>query len=138
TDPLVYEQTDKSFYTRVGTTKDQLYLTITSDSTVSTEVQVARTDDPELAFRVLIPRERDHEYDAEQLEGRWILRTNWPAKNFRLVEVDAAHVADGAHCRDLVAHRADAFIDGFDVFREFIAIEEHSDGLSNVRIRPWD
>src|SRR5687767_568233 len=63
-DPLVYRQTDNSFYTGVGTTKDEKYVTIHSHSTVSTEVQVAKSDDPKLAFTVLIPRERDHEYQA--------------------------------------------------------------------------
>lgn len=137
-DALVYEQTDKSFYTAVGSTKDERYLTIVSESTVSTEMQVARADDAQLAFRVLIPRERDHEYDAEHLAGRWILRTNWQAKNFRIVEADGDLIADRSRWRDLVPHRADAFVDGFDVFNDFLAVEEHSDGLSNVRIKPWN
>jgi oligopeptidase B len=137
-DPLVYEQTDDSFYTSVGTTKDEKYVLIHSHSTVSTEVQVAKADDPELAFTVLIPRERDHEYQAEHLDGRWILRTNWQAKNFRIVEADADKVRDRGQWRDLIAHRSDAFIDSFDVFRDFLAVDEHSDGLANVRIRPWN
>ena len=136
-DPLVYEQADKSFYTSVGTTKDERYVVIQSQSTVSTEVQAAKADDPKLNFNVLVPRERDHEYQAEHLEGRWILRTNWKAKNFRVVEANDKDVADRDSWRDLVAHRDDAFVDTFDVFREFLAIEEHSNGLSNVRIRPW-
>ena len=136
-DPLVYEQTDKSFYTSVGTTKDEEYVLIHSSSTVSTETRVAKANDPELAFTVLIPRERDHEYEAQHLEGRWILRTNWQAKNFRIVEADADKVRDRGQWRDLIAHRSDAFVDGFDVFRDFLAVEEHSNGLANVRIRPW-
>jgi oligopeptidase B len=60
-DRLLYAQPDDSFYTSVGKTKDERYLIIGSTSTVSTEVQVARSDDPALAFRVLLPRERDHE-----------------------------------------------------------------------------
>ncbi len=106
-------------------------------STVSTETRVAKANDPELAFTVLIPRERDHEYEAQHLEGRWILRTNWQAKNFRIVEADADKVRDRGQWRDLIAHRSDAFVDGFDVFRDFLAVDEHSNGLANVRIRPW-
>ncbi len=136
-DPLVFEQKDKTFYTGVGKTKDELYLTIESQSTVSSEVRVARADDAQLSFRVLVPRERDHEYSAEHLGGRWILRTNWQAKNFRIVESSDAHVANRDKWHDLVAHRTDAFVDGFDVFRDFLAVEEHSGGLANVRIQRW-
>ncbi len=59
-DALVYEQDDDSFYTSVGTTKDERYITIFARSTVSTEMRYADAADPALAFRVFLPRERDH------------------------------------------------------------------------------
>jgi oligopeptidase B len=136
-DPLVYAETDNSFYLGVGTTKDDEYLAIVSESTVSTEMRVTKADDPKLAFRVLIPRERDHEYRAEHLSGKWIIRTNWQAKNFRIVEATDKDVSNRALWRDVVAHREQAFIDDFDVFRDFLAVEEHSGGLANVRIQSW-
>jgi oligopeptidase B len=136
-DALVYEEADKSFYTGVGTTKDDAYVAIYSQSTVSTEMRVAKANDPKLAFRVLIPRERDHEYRAEHLNGNWILSTNWQAKNFRIVIASDTDVADRTRWRDLVAHRDTAFIDDFDVFRDFLVVEEHSNGLANIRIQPW-
>ena len=39
------------------------------------ELRFARADDPALRFEVLLPRERDHEYEAEPFGGRWIIRT---------------------------------------------------------------
>ncbi len=137
TDLRLYRQADPAFYTGIGRTKDDRYLLIVSSSTVSTEYQVAAADDPALAFRVLLPRERDHEYQAEHLDGRWILLTNWQAKNFRIVEAREEELADRSRWRDLVAHREDAFVEGFDVFRDFLAVEERSGGLLNVRIRDW-
>jgi oligopeptidase B len=136
-DALVYEEADKSFYTGVGTTKDEAYVAIYSQSTVSTEMRVAKADDPKLVFRILIPRERDHEYRAEHLNSNWIVRTNWQAKNFRIITASDKDISDRAKWRDLVAHRDAAFVDDFDVFRDFLAIEEHSNGLANVRIQPW-
>jgi oligopeptidase B len=136
-DTLVYRQPDAAFYTSIGRTKDDRYLLIVSASTVSTEYQAAAADDPRLAFRTLVPRERDHEYQAEHLHGRWILLTNWQAKNFRLVEASEGQLQDRSSWRDLVAHRDDAFIEGFDVFRDFLAVEERSGGQLNVRIRDW-
>jgi oligopeptidase B len=136
-DALVYEEADKSYYTHVTKTKDDQFLLIYSQSTVASQVQAARSDDPKLAFNVLIPRERDHEYSAEHIDGRWIIRTNWKAKNFRIVSVPAAQVAQRDRWRDVIPHRDDAFIDDFDVFKDFLAVQEHSNGLSNIRIAPW-
>jgi oligopeptidase B len=136
-DRLLYEQDDDAFYTGVGKTKDDAFLLIVSSSTVSTEYRVAPADDPELDFKVLLPRERDHEYQAERFDGRWILLTNWKAKNFRLVDTAPDDPADRARWTDIVPHRDDAFLEGFDVFRDFLAIEERSGGLLNVRIHRW-
>jgi oligopeptidase B len=136
-DALVYEQDDDSFYTSVGTTKDERYVTIFARSTVSTEMRYADAADPALEFRVFLPRERDLEYYPDHLDGRWIIRTNWQAPNYRLVEARVGEEGDRAKWRELVAHRDDAFVDGFDVFRDFLAIEERSDAMRKIRIRPW-
>ncbi len=136
-DTLVYEQDDDSFYTSVGTTKDEQYITIFARSTVSTEVRYADAADPALAFRVFLPRERDLEYYPDHLDGRWIIRTNWQAPNYRLMEATVGAEGDRRNWRELLAHREDAFVDGFDVFSDFLAIEERSDAMRKIRIRPW-
>ena len=136
-DPLIYEQDDESFYTTVQKTKDERYLLIIAESTVSTEVRHADAADPALNFRVFLPRERDHEYHVDHLDGRWIIRSNWQAPNFRLLETKVGEENDRANWRELVAHRDDAFIHGFDVFRGLLAVEERSGGLRKIRIRPW-
>ncbi len=137
TDPLVYEEPDDAFYLDVSCSKDGRHLYIQADSTVSSEQRFADAGDPALEFRVIVPRERDHEYQAEHFDGRWILRSNWRAPNFRIVEAPLAGVEDRSRWRDLVAHRDDAFLHGFSVFSEFLAIEERSGGLRKVRIRRW-
>ena len=136
-DPLVYEQDDESFYTSVHKTKDERYVVIYAASTVSSEMRYADAADPALAFRVFLPRERDHEYQAEHLDGRWIIRSNWQAKNFRLLEATVGEEGDRTKWRELLAHRDDAFVHGFDVFRGFLAVDERSGGLRKLRIRSW-
>jgi oligopeptidase B len=136
-DPLVWEQTDTSFYSGVGKTKDEKYLFIATQSTVSSEYWYADANDPKLEFKVFLPRERDHEYQVEHANGRWIVRTNWKAKNFRIVAVKPGDEASRDKWTDVVAHRDDAFVDSYDVFKNFLAVEEHSGGLRKLRIRPW-
>jgi hypothetical protein len=75
---------------------------IGSTSTLSTELRFARADDPSLRFQVLLPRERDHEYEAEPFGERWIIRTNRGAPNFRLVEAGFDTVRDAGTWRELI------------------------------------
>jgi len=136
-DLVVWTQEDESFYTQLLRTKDEKYVLIHTQSTVSTEVLYADADAKKLEFKVFLPRERDHEYQVEHANGRWILRTNWKAKNFRIVEVPKGAEGDRTKWKDVVAHRDDAFVDAYDVSRDFLAIEEHSGGLRKLRLRPW-
>jgi oligopeptidase B len=136
-DPLVWEQTDESFYTGVGKTKDDRYLVIGTQSTVSSEYWYADAADPKLEFKLFLARERDHEYQVEHFDGRWIVRSNWQAKNFRIVEVARGSEAQRDTWRDLVPHDPQGFVHGFDVFRRFMAVELRSGGLRRILIRPW-
>jgi oligopeptidase B len=137
-DALVYEEHDESFYTWIDSSKDERFLLIGSTSTLSTELRFARADDPSLSFEVLLPREPDHEYEAEPFGGRWIIRTNRAAPNFRLVEAGFDTVRDAGTWRELIAHRDDASITGYDVFDTFLAVEERSGGLRRLRLRGWN
>jgi oligopeptidase B len=136
-DALVHEEQDAAFYTWIDLSKDERFLLIGSTSTLSTELRFARTDDSSFRFEILLPREPDHEYEAEPFGERWIIRTNRGARNFRLVEADFRTVRDAATWRELIAHREDASIAGFDVFDSFLAVEERSGGLRRVRLKDW-
>jgi len=136
-DAVVHEEADEAFYTSVGLTKDRRFLLIDSSSTVTTEVRYAPLDDPTLAFKVFLPRSRGHEYSVDHVGERWVIRSNWQAVNFRLLEASAEDVGNRAHWRELVAHRDDVLVAGFDVFDHFLAIEERVGGLRKIRIRPW-
>jgi oligopeptidase B len=138
TDRLVHEEADDAFYTAVGLTKDRRFLLIDSSSTVTTEVRYAPVDDPALDFRIFLPRSRGHEYSIDHVGDRWVIRSNWQAVNFRLFETPTNAVGTRDRWRELIAHRDDVLIAGFDVFNGFLAIEERVDGLRKIRIRRWD
>ena len=132
-DPLVYEEGDDTYYMGIGRSRDDKYILIVLDSTVSNEVRYATTADPQ-AFAVLAPRERDVEYDADHFDGHWVIRTNADgAKNFKL-----ATAADGSTSReswkDWIAHDPKVYIEGFELFDGFTAIAERSEGLERVRV----
>ena len=136
-DALAFEQTDKSFYTGVSKSKSDRFIFIHMESTVSSEWRYAEADDPALDFKTFLTHEPDHEYQLEHLGGDFIVRTNWQARNFRLMRVPIGLESDRAHWHDAIAHRDDTFIEDFDVFTGFLALSVRSGGLAKISITPW-
>ncbi len=136
-DALVYEEQDDSFYMGIGRTRDDKYIVIGLDSTVSNEYRYAPASDP-ARFTVLAARERDLEYDADHHGGRWVIRTNADgAKNFKLVTAPSASTGRG-DWKDWVAHDPAVYVEGVEMFDGFAAVAERSGGLERVRVLKAD
>ena len=135
-DPLVFEQTDRTLYTGLSKSKSDRYLFIHMDGTLTSEWRYADADDPRLEFRVFLPRRDDHEYEVEHLGDHFIVRTNWQARNFRLMQVRIGREGSLDDWRDLVAHRDDAYIEDFEVFARFIALSVRVGGLRRIAVHP--
>ncbi|HSE11659.1 MAG TPA: S9 family peptidase, partial [Rudaea sp.] len=125
------------YYMDVRRSGDDKYIVIDEQSTLSSEMRFIPAGQPKARFRVVAPREHDFEYHADHIEQRWVVRTNWNAKNFRVMQVADGAVGDKKAWREIVAARNDVLIDDIALFRNFLAIEEHSDGLLRVRVKPW-
>lgn len=136
-DPVVYEERDHSYYMGVGRTGDDKYIAIEENSTLSSELRFIPANQPKAKFKVLAPREHDLEYHADHIGARWVLRTNWQAKNFRVMQVDDGRVGDKKNWRDLIPASADVFISSVAPFKNYLAIGERSDGLQRILIKPW-
>ena len=132
-DVLVYEETDDTFYMGVGRTRDDKYIVIGLDSTVSNETRHTPAAAPG-AFQVLAPRARDVEYDADHHGGRWVIRTNADgARNFKIVTA-ADNSSSRKDWKDWVAHDPQVYIEEIELFDGHAAIAERSGGLERVRI----
>jgi len=135
---LVYQEDDEAFYTGIDRTTSDAFVAIFVSSTVSSEMQILRADDPTGEFTVFYPRRRDHEYDADHLGDRWIIRTNDNAPNFKIMSAPLDEHANEAAWTEVIAHDPDRFIHGFDAFDSFLAVSERSNGLRALRILDWD
>ncbi|AWV06172.1 S9 family peptidase [Marilutibacter maris] len=132
-DVLVYEEHDDSFYMGIGKTRDEQFICIGVQSTVSSELRCTPAAAPG-EFAVLAPRERDVEYEADHHDGRWVIVTNADgAKNFKVVTAPTGSTSR-KDWKDWIAHRDDVFIDGIELFDGFTVIGERSEGLERLRI----
>ncbi len=129
-DELIFEQTDRRFYTGVSKSKSEAFIFLYMESTLSSEWRYARADDPKLRFEIFLAAEDDHEYDIEHLGQEFIVRSNWQARNFRLSAAPIGADSDRARWSDVMGHREDAYIEEFEVFNGFLAVSVRSGGLA--------
>jgi oligopeptidase B len=134
-DRLVYEEKDDSYYMSVSRTRDDAYICIDLGSTVATEKRCAPADHPH-DFAPLSPRLKDHLYDADHLDGRWVVRTNWSAPNYRLMALkDAEPWGDRTRWAQIVPADPKVFIEDIALFHGVLVTEERSLGLRRLRLR---
>ncbi|MDH5575410.1 MAG: S9 family peptidase [Nitrospirota bacterium] len=134
-DALVYEETDETFSVYVGKTKSKRYLVLGSHQTITSECWYLNADTPEGEFQLFQGRERGHEYDVDHLGEHFWIRTNDQAKNFRLMKapLNSTH----KHLwQEVIPHRSDVFFEGFELFQNYLVVEERMQGLIHLRILP--
>ncbi len=137
-DPVVYQEKDTTFYLGVDNSGDDRFVIVGLGSTVASEYHFIAADDTSGRLRTLAPRETGVLYEADHVGGRWVIKTDWKAPNFRLMTVADAGIGDKANWRELVSHDPKVFIDGFVAFKDHLAISERSDGLLRIRVAPWN
>ena len=134
-DRLVYEERDDTFYIGVTVTRSEKYICIVLNSTVSDESRCTERNRPG-TFNVVAPRERHFEYSADHLGDRWVIRTNWNAKNFKLMQAPDGAWGHRSRWTDLIPHDEKVYISGVQLFDGFMAVGERSEGLTRIRLVP--
>jgi oligopeptidase B len=134
-DVLVYEEADPEFSSFVFNSSSREYVVIGSAQTESSEYRFLRADDPTGDFRVFLPRQPGHEHSIDHAGGRFYVRTNDGAKNFRLLSTPEDDTSREAW-EEVIPHRPDVYLGSFEVFRGHLVVSERKDGLNHLRVIP--
>jgi oligopeptidase B len=129
----VYQEKDRLYTVHVGRTKDRKLLLLQSRSTDTWETRYIPSDQPEAAFRVVLPREKGHKYDVEHRDGLFYFRSNKDAKNFRLATAPVSDPSP-ASWKEVLPHRADVLLDRVELFRDYLVASEKSAALEHFRV----
>tara|TARA_B100001971_G_C18252538_1_gene579420 strand:- start:1148 stop:3262 length:2115 start_codon:yes stop_codon:yes gene_type:complete len=133
-DVLVYEEADDTFYTRIYKTRSKDYIVIYMGSTLSTEALLIDADKPGTAPAKFLAREAVHEYEIRHLADTFYIRTNWQAKNFRLMKVNVDRFTDKANWEEVIPNRDDVLLADVEVFKDHLVLNERSGGLPHIRV----
>src|ERR1043166_4294370 len=129
----IYFEPDELFDLSVERSRDRAYVFLTAESKLSTEVRFIRADRPESALQMVQLREADHKYFVTHGQGRFYLRTNDKAKNYR-VATAPVETPGKKHWTEFIAHNPAVKIDEIDLFRNHAAVSERENGLERIRI----
>jgi oligopeptidase B len=133
TDKIVYTEKDQSNYIGVSKTKSDKYILIYSGGTLSSETRMIDANKPDDAFKLLQPRMKEVLYDVDHAGDKFYIRTNLNAKNFKIATCPE-NATDSSNWKDMLPHSDSILVQGFDVFKNFIAISERKGGLTQVHI----
>jgi len=133
-DAEVYFEEDEEFTCGIGKTQSEKYLVIFSSQTLTTEARILEADNPEGQFRIFAPRQVNHEYSINHINGQFFIRTNTDeATNFKLmVAPENDHSMD--KWEDFIPHRDDVLLQGYTLFNDWLVVSERINALNNIRV----
>ena len=131
---IYYENDPTFYYIGVERSKDNRFLMINASSTLSNETWLLEAGDPEGKIRVFQPRERDLLYNVWPHKGKFYVRTNWNAPNFRLMETPE-NATNKRNWKEVEPHRTDVLFENMEVFNDYLVMQGRKNGLRRMRIK---
>jgi oligopeptidase B len=132
-DTLLYEEKDELFWLELARSHDQQYLFHTSVSFTSGEQRFLKASTPTGEWKTILPRKEGHEYSADHRDGKFHIRTNQDALNFRIVTCPVDNT-DPAGWKDLLAHDPGIYVEGLTLFKDFAVVNERQDANAQLRV----
>src|SRR5258707_4556417 len=158
-DQLLHEEADERFRIGVERTRSGAFLLLTIASHTASEVRYLRADQPGGEFRLIAPREENHEYYADHhpnpsllasehpgpltarrpglatntRDGLFYIRTNSGGRTFRLVTAPE-NDPRREFWREIIPNRPEVMVAAAEVFQTHLVLSEREGGLPYVRI----
>ncbi|MCU0286645.1 MAG: S9 family peptidase [Acidobacteria bacterium] len=132
-DILIFKETDATFNLSVYNSRSNRYVFIASESTLATEYRFLDMNQPDSEFSVIQPREKDLAYSIDHMNDKFYIRTNWKAKNFRLMETPVTCTTK-EHWIEVIPYCEDVFLQKFEIFKNYLALKERNNGRIQIKI----
>src|SRR3989454_11487357 len=130
---LIYQEKDELFDISTERTRDKAVILLGAYSKTSNEFRYILANNPNAEWKIILPRQADHEYDVEHRGDLFYIRTNKGAKNFRVVTAPVSDPAE-KNWKEFVSHRPAVKIDGVDLFADHAVLAEWENGLEQIEI----
>ena len=137
-DEIVFEEKDETYSTYVYKTKSHKFIVIGSSSTLSSEFRIISADNPYGDWKIIQPREDNLEYSLAHYGDYFYIQTNKDdAINFKLMKTPVNKTTK-ENWVDVIPHRNETLLEDVSIFKNYLVIEERTQGLGKIRIKTWD
>lgn len=134
-DEMVYEETDKAYFTYLSKSKDDSSVFIWHSSTEASGVSVIDANDPNAMPKAFIEREDNHEYSIAIMNDWYYIYTNWQATNFRLMKVHKNKLGNKKHWQDVIPANDHVKLEDYELFTNHLVYQQREQGISRVTIK---
>jgi len=135
-DALLYEEKDERFRVFTARSRSRAYVWLGCGSHTSSELRFLPAASPEGEWTLVTPREKDREYDVEDRDGVFWIRTNDAGRNFRLVTA-LASAPGRENWKEVLPVRPNVMLEDVLVFKSFWVAVEREDALVRFRVTPF-
>ena len=135
TDEMVYEESNKSYYTGLSKSKDGSSVFIWHSSTEASGVSVIDADNAKAMPKKFMEREEGHEYSISKMNDWYYINTNWQATNFRLMKVHKKHLGDKTQWQDVIPANDAVKLEDYELFADHLVYQQRENGISRLTIQ---
>ncbi len=130
---VYYEKDETYYYMGVEKTKDDRFVMINCNSTLSNEILILEANNPKGEFRVFEPRHKDMLYSIDSYNDKFYILTNHEAQNFRLMECPLSKTGL-VNWKERLPHKEDVLLESFEIFSNHLVLQERFEGLRRLKI----
>jgi oligopeptidase B len=132
-DSVIYAESDPGFFVGLSLSSSEEYAVISAGDHITSEERLIPASEPMAEPMLVSPRRTGHEYWVDHQGDRFVIRTNDTHKNNRIATAPEDDPTEKSWM-PLVDASDTHYIRGFDVFQDFIAVQERVDGLDQIRL----
>jgi len=134
-DEMIYEESNKSYYTGISKSKDDSRIFIWHSSTEASGVSIIDANNAKSMPKKFIAREEGHEYSVSKLNDWYYINTNWQATNSRLMKVHKDHLGNKDKWQNVIAANDAVKLENYELFNDHLVYQQRENGISRVTIQ---
>lgn len=135
-DKLVYQETDETLYLFLAKSRSEQFIFLHHGYTDNLETRFLDASQPFGTFQVIRPRQKGVFYTVDHHGDQFLIRTNWNARNFRLMTAPVRR-PEQDNWSEVLPHRPDVLLEGIEAFKDYLVAVERKCGLIQLRIIHW-
>lgn len=130
---LLYQEKDVLFNIYAGRSRDRKMIFLNAGAATMDEYYYIPADKPKSELKMILPREKDHEYDVDHYKGEFYITTNKNAENNRVVKTSVNNPSE-KNWKDFIKHNPEIKIEGVSFFDGYAMVSELENGLEYLRL----